>query len=143
MRELQLPHGTEAPVADALTLELEPVVEANMTLDTEDIWFARLRPVRSGRELRIPRRTRLRDPSRSTLPRRRSPTHARSMLISRTTWPVVTVSSSRHFILEDWWGRSSVGGPQRRHRTAHLKYLVVTREVDPVASEGVRGAYVM
>ena len=32
----------QKPVANALTLELEPVCEANMDrhLDTEDIWFA-------------------------------------------------------------------------------------------------------
>ena len=52
----------QKPVANALILELEPVVDENLTrhLESEDIWFAHdYVPVRAGRELRVPRRTRL------------------------------------------------------------------------------------
>ncbi len=69
----------QKPVADALTLELEPVVEANMTrhLDTEDIWFAHdYVPFDQGRTSHSSADAIGIHPSRRCP--ERSPTHARS-----------------------------------------------------------------
>ncbi|OSC38393.1 acyl-ACP desaturase [Mycobacterium decipiens] len=136
----------QKPVANALTLELEPVVEANMTrhLDTEDLWFAHdYVPFDRGENFAF-LGGRDWDPSQVTLPR--SITDAcEILLILKDNLAGHHRELVEHFILEAWWGRwlGRWTAEEHLHAIALREYLVVTREVDPVANEDVRVQYVM
>lgn len=136
----------QKPVADALTLELEPVVEANMTrhLDTEDIWFAHdYVPFDQGENFAF-LGGRDWDPSQSTLPRTITDA-CEILLILKDNLAGHHRELVEHFILEDWWGRwlGRWTAEEHLHAIALREYLVVTREVDPVANEDVRVQHVM
>ncbi len=124
----------QKPVADALTLELEPVVEADMTPPPRHrgIWFAHDPvPFDQGRTA-FTRRTRW-DPSQSTLPRTITDASEILLILQRTTWPVITVSSVGTSYSR-WWGAGSAGGPQRSTLHCTARILVVTGS-RPVANE--------
>jgi acyl-[acyl-carrier-protein] desaturase len=133
------------PVANALTLELEPVVEANMDrhLGTEEIWFAHdYVPFDRGENFAF-LGGRDWDSSSMTLPR--SYTDAcEILLVLKDNLAAHHRELVDHFILEDWWGRwlGRWTAEEHLHAIALREYLVVTREVDPTANEEVRVEYV-
>jgi acyl-[acyl-carrier-protein] desaturase len=136
----------QRPVADALTLELEPVVEANLVrhLDTEDLWFAHdYVPFDRGENFAF-LGGRDWDPSQATLPR--TVTDAcEILLLLKDNLAGHHRELVEHFILEDWWGRwlGRWTAEEHLHAIALREYLVVTREVDPTANEDARVEYVM
>ncbi|OBK20313.1 acyl-ACP desaturase [Mycobacterium asiaticum] len=136
----------QKPVANALTLELEPVVEANMArhLATEDIWYAHdYVPFDRGENFAF-LGGRDWDPSQATLPR--SITDAcEILLLLKDNLAAHHREFVEHFILEDYWGRwlGRWTGEEHLHAIALREYLVVTREVDPTANEEARVRYVM
>lgn len=136
----------QKPVANALTLELEPVVEANMErhLDTEDIWFAHdYVPFDRGENFAF-LGGRDWDPSQTTLPRVITDA-CEILLILKDNLAGHHRELVEHFILEEWWGRwlGRWTAEEHLHAIALREYLVVTREVDPVANEDVRVQHVM
>ncbi|WP_236977671.1 MULTISPECIES: acyl-ACP desaturase [Mycobacterium] len=136
----------QKPVANALTLELEPVVEANVDrhLRTEDIWFAHdYVPFDRGENFAF-LGGRDWDPSQATLPR--SITDAcEILLLLKDNLAAHHREFVEHFILEDYWGRwiGRWTAEEHLHAIALREYLVVTREVDPTANEQARVQYVM
>jgi acyl-[acyl-carrier-protein] desaturase len=136
----------QKPVADALILELEPVVEANMArhLDTEDLWFAHdYVPFDRGENFAF-LGGRDWDPSQVTLPK--VITDACEILqILKDNLAGHHRELVEHFILEDMWGRwlGRWTAEEHLHAIALREYLVVTREVDPTANEEVRVQHVM
>src|SRR6201991_209313 len=134
------------PVANALTLELEPVVEAEMDrhLSTDDIWFAPdVVPFDRGKNFAF-LGGRDWDPSQMTLPR--SITDAcEILLLVKDNLAGHHRELVEHFILEEWWGRwlGRWTAEEHLHAIALREYLVVTREVDPTANEEARVQYVM
>ncbi len=136
----------QKPVANALTLELEPVVEANMArhLDSEDLWFAHdYVPFDRGENFAF-LGGRDWDPSQMTLPR--TVTDAcEILLLLKDNLAGHHRELVEHFILEDWWGRwlGRWTAEEHLHAIALREYLVVTREVDPNANEEARVEYVM
>jgi acyl-[acyl-carrier-protein] desaturase len=136
----------QKPVPNALTLELEPVVEANMKrhLDTEDIWFAHdYVPFDQGENFAF-LGGRDWDPSQMTLPR--TVTDAcEILLLLKDNLAGHHRELVEHFILEEWWGRwlGRWTAEEHLHAIALREYLVVTREVDPTANEEARVQYVM
>lgn len=136
----------QKPVADALTLELEPVVQENMArhLDTEDIWFAHdYVPFDRGENFAF-LGGRDWDPSQATLPRLITDA-CEILLILKDNLAGHHRELVEHFILEESWGRwlGRWTAEEHLHAIALRNYLVVTREVDPVANEEVRVQYVM
>jgi acyl-[acyl-carrier-protein] desaturase len=136
----------QKPVPNALILELEPVVEQNMDrhLNTEDIWFAHdYVPFERGENFAF-LGGRDWDPSQATLPR--AITDACEILvILKDNLAGHHRELVEHFILEEWWGRwlGRWTAEEHLHAIALRDYLVVTREVDPVANEDVRVQHVM
>ena len=136
----------QKPVANALTLELEPVVEANMDrhLNTEDIWFAHdYVPFDRGENFAF-LGGRDWDPSQVTLPRAFTDA-CEILLLLKDNLAGHHRELVEHFILEDWWGRwlGRWTAEEHLHAIALREYLVVTREVDPTANEEARVQYVM
>ena len=136
----------QKPVANALTLELEPVVEENMArhLDTEDIWFAHdYVPFDRGENFAFLGGSDW-DPSQTTLPRVITDA-CEILLILKDNLAGHHRELVEHFILEEWWGRwlGRWTAEEHLHAIALREYLVVTREVDPVANEDVRVQHVM
>jgi len=136
----------QKPVANALTLELEPVVEANMDrhLGTEDIWFAHdYVPFDRGENFAF-LGGRDWDPSQMTLPRTITDA-CEILLLLKDNLAGHHRELVEHFILEDWWGRwlGRWTAEEHLHAIALREYLVVTREVDPTANEEARVQYVM
>ncbi|MCV7031472.1 acyl-ACP desaturase [Mycobacterium sherrisii] len=136
----------QKPVANALTLELEPVVEANMDrhLNTEDIWFAHdYVPFDRGENYAF-LGGRDWDPSSMTLPRPLTDA-CEILLLIKDDLAAHHREFVEHFILEDWWGRwiGRWTAEEHLHAIALREYLVVTREVDPTANEEARVRYVM
>lgn len=136
----------QKPVANALTLELEPVVEENMArhLETEDIWFAHdYVPFDRGENFAF-LGGRDWDPSQATLPRVITDA-CEILLILKDNLAGHHRELVEHFILEEWWGRwlGRWTAEEHLHAIALREYLVVTREVDPVANEEVRVQHVM
>ena len=136
----------QKPVANALTLELEPVVEANMDATSP--------PRNSGSPTITCRSTAVRTSPSSAgatgiLPRRRCPgliTDAcEILLLLKDNLAGHHRELVEHFILEDWWGRwlGRWTAEEHLHAIALREYLVVTREVDPTANEEARVQYVM
>jgi acyl-[acyl-carrier-protein] desaturase len=133
------------PVANALTLELEPVVEANMDrhLGTEEIWFAHdYVPFDRGENFAFLGGHDW-DPSSMTLPRPYTDA-CEILLLLKDNLAAHHRELVDHFILEDWWGRwlGRWTAEEHLHAIALREYLVVTREVDPTANEEVRVEYV-
>ncbi|WP_204079672.1 acyl-ACP desaturase [Mycobacterium riyadhense] len=136
----------QKPVANALTLELEPVVEENMTrhLDTEELWFAHdYVPFDQGENFAF-LGGRDWDPSQATLPRVITDA-CEILLILKDNLAGHHRELVEHFILEDYWGRwlGRWTAEEHLHAIAIREYLVVTREVDPTANEEVRVEHVM
>jgi acyl-[acyl-carrier-protein] desaturase len=133
------------PVANALTLELEPVVEANMDrhLGTEEIWFAHdYVPFDRGENFAF-LGGRDWDSSSMTLPRPYTDA-CEILLVLKDNLAAHHRELVDHFILEDWWGRwlGRWTAEEHLHAIALREYLVVTREVDPTGNEEVRVEYV-
>ncbi len=136
----------ERPVANALTLELEPVVEANIDrhLTTEELWFAHdYVPFDRGENFAF-LGGRDWDPSSMTLPRPLTDA-CEIMLLLKDNLAAHHRELVEHFILEEYWGRwlGRWTAEEHLHAIALREYLVVTREVDPTANEEARVQYVM
>ncbi|MEE6137339.1 acyl-ACP desaturase [Mycobacterium sp. 050128] len=136
----------QKPVANALTLELEPVVEAEMDrhLSTDDIWFAHdYVPFDRGENFAF-LGGRDWDPSSMTLPRKFTDA-CEILLLLKDDLAAHHRELVEHFILEDWWGRwlGRWTAEEHLHAIALREYLVVTREVDPTANEEARVEYLM
>ncbi len=136
----------QKPVANALILELEPVVEDNMArhLANEDIWFAHdYVPFDRGENFAF-LGGRDWDPSQATLPKAITDA-CEILLILKDNLASHHRELVEHFILEGWWGRwlGRWTAEEHLHAIALREYLVVTREVDPAANEQVRVEHVM
>jgi acyl-[acyl-carrier-protein] desaturase len=136
----------QKPVPNALTLELEPVVERLMDhhLNTEDLWFAHdYVPFEQGENFAF-LGGRDWDPSQVTLPRVITDA-CEILLITKDNLAGYHRELVEHFILEEWWGRwlGRWTAEEHLHAIALREYLVVTREVDPTANEQVRVEHVM
>ncbi|CAM3401402.1 acyl-ACP desaturase [Mycobacterium intermedium] len=136
----------QKPVANALTLELEPVVEENWTrhLATENLWFAHdYVPYDQGENFAF-LGGRDWDPSQATLPRHITDA-CEVLLILKDNLAGHHRELVEHFILEDYWGRwlGRWTAEEHLHALALRDYLVVTREIDPAANEEVRVKHVI
>ncbi len=136
----------QLPVANALTLELEPIVADNLArhLDTADEWYAHdYVPFAEGRDFAFLGGEDW-DPAQVTLPREvTDPLEV--LLITKDNLAGYHRELVEHFILEDKWGRwlGRWTAEENLHAIAIRDYLVVTRNVDPVADEQVRVNHVM
>ncbi|OBH08230.1 acyl-ACP desaturase [Mycobacterium sp. E2699] len=136
----------QKPVPNALTLELEPVVERLMDnhLNTEELWFAHdYVPFDQGENFAF-LGGRDWDPSQATLPRTITDA-CEILLLLKDNLAGHHRELVEHFILEEWWGRwlGRWTAEEHLHAIALREYLVVTREVDPTANEEARVRYVM
>ena len=136
----------QRPVANALVLELEPVVVANMArhLDSEDIWFAHdYVPFDQGENFAF-LGGRDWEPSQATLPRPITDA-CEILLLLKDNLASHHRELVDHFILEDYWGRwlGRWTAEEHLHAITLREYLVVTRQVDPAANEDARVLYVM
>jgi acyl-[acyl-carrier-protein] desaturase len=136
----------QKPVANALILELEPVVGKNFArhLDSEELWFAHdYVPFDQGKNFAFLGGSDW-DPSQVSLPR--AITDALEiLLITKDNLAGYHRELVEHFILEDEWGKwlGRWTAEENLHAIALREYLVVTREVDPAANEDVRVEHVM
>jgi acyl-[acyl-carrier-protein] desaturase len=136
----------QKPVANALILELEPVVEQELRrhLDSEDLWYAHdYVPFEQGQNFAFLGGKDW-DPSQVTLPR--NVTDALEiLLIVKDNLAGYHRELVFSFILEEKWGRwlGRWTAEEHLHAIALRNYLVVTREIDPAANEDVRVAQVM
>jgi len=136
----------QLPVANALTLELEPVVADNLTrhLETADEWYAHdYVPFDQGRNFAFLGGDDW-DPTQVTLPREVVDA-LEVMLITKDNLAGYHRELVEHFILADKWGRwlGRWTAEENLHAIAIREYMVVTRNFDPVADEDVRVAHVM
>lgn len=136
----------QKPVADALTLELEPVIATNLAryLTTADEWYAHdYVPFDEGRNFAFLGGQDW-DPSQATLPAEIVDA-LEVMLVTKDNLAGYHRELVEHFILEDKWGRwlGRWTAEENLHAIAIREYLVVTRNFDPVADETVRVAHVM
>jgi acyl-[acyl-carrier-protein] desaturase len=136
----------QKPVPDALMLELEPVVGENYArhLGTEELWFAHdYVPFEQGENFAF-LGGRDWDPSQVTLPKKVTDP-LEILLITKDNLAGYHRELVEHFILEDKWGRwlGRWTAEEHLHAIALREYLVVTREIDPVANEDVRVEHVM
>ena len=137
---------TDKPVANALTLELEPVVAQNLTrhLQTEELWYAHdYVPFEQGENFAFLGGTDW-DPSSVTLPKHVTDA-LEILLITKDNLAGYHRELVEHFILDDKWGRwlGRWTAEEHLHAVALRNYLVVTREIDPSANEDVRVEHVM
>ncbi len=135
----------QKPVANALILELEPVVGENLDrhLGTENLWFAHdFVPFEQGENFAL-LGGRDWDPSQVTLPKVITDA-CEILLISKDNVAGYHRELVEHFILEEMWGQwiGRWTAEEHLHAVALREYLVVTREVDPVANEQVRFEHV-
>jgi acyl-[acyl-carrier protein] desaturase len=136
----------EKPVANALTLELEPVVEENLArhVATEEMWYAHdFVPFDKGENFAFLGGTDW-DESSVTLPK--PVTDALEiLLIVKDNLAGYHRELVEHFILDEKWGRwlGRWTAEEHLHAVALRNYLVVTREIDPSANEDVRVQHVM
>jgi acyl-[acyl-carrier-protein] desaturase len=136
----------EKPVANALTLELEPVVEENLSrhVATEELWYAHdYVPFEQGENFAFLGGKDW-DASSVTLPK--PVTDALEiLLIVKDNLAGYHRELVEHFILDDKWGRwlGRWTAEEHLHAVALRNYLVVTREIDPSANEDVRVEHVM
>ncbi|BBZ32159.1 acyl-ACP desaturase [Mycolicibacterium confluentis] len=136
----------EFPIANALTLELEPVVAENLQrhLDTAEEWFAHdYVPFEQGENFAF-LGGRDWDPSQQTLPQ--PVVDALEILqITKDNLAGYHREIVEHFILDWKWGRF-IGrwtAEEHLHAIVLRNYLVVTRNFDPTANEDVRVDHVM
>jgi acyl-[acyl-carrier-protein] desaturase len=134
------------PVADALILELEPVVGRELTrhLGTEETWYAHdYVPFDRGENFAFLGGEDWK-PSDMTLPRHVTDA-LEILLITKDNLAGYHRELVEHFILEDKWGRwiGRWTAEEHLHAVALRNYLVVTREIDPAANEDVRVEHVM
>jgi acyl-[acyl-carrier-protein] desaturase len=136
----------EKPVANALTLELEPVVLENLWrhIATEELWYAHdYVPFDQGENFAFLGGKDW-DASSVTLPK--PVTDALEiLLITKDNLAGYHRELVEHFILDDKWGRwiGRWTAEEHLHAVALRNYLVVTREIDPSANEDVRVEHVM
>ena len=136
----------EKPVANALTLELEPIVGENLArhIATEEPWYSHdYVPFERGENFAFLGGTDW-DASSVTLPK--PVTDALEiLLITKDNLAGYHRELVEHFILDDKWGRwlGRWTAEEHLHAVALRNYLVVTREIDPSANEDVRVAHVM
>jgi acyl-[acyl-carrier-protein] desaturase len=136
----------QLPVANALTLELEPVVAENLNrfLDTSDSWYAHdYVPFDEGRDFAFLGGQDW-DPSQVSLPKEVTDA-LEVLLITKDNLAGFHREMVEHFILEDKWGRwiGRWTAEENLHAIAIRQYLVVTRNIDPDADERVRVNHVM
>lgn len=136
----------QKPVANALTLELEPVVADNLArfLESADEWYAHdYVPFDQGRNFAFLGGDDW-DPSQATLPTAIVDA-LEVLLITKDNLAGYHRELVEHFILEDKWGRwlGRWTAEETLHAIAIREYLVVTRNFDPVADEETRIAHVM
>jgi acyl-[acyl-carrier-protein] desaturase len=136
----------QKPVANALTLELEPVVGDNFAryLETADEWYGHdYIPFDQGENFAFLGGTDW-DPSQVTLPSEVVDA-LEILLITKDNLAGYHRELVEHFVLEDKWGRwiGRWTAEENLHAIALRNYLVVTRNFDPTANEDVRLAQVM
>jgi acyl-[acyl-carrier-protein] desaturase len=136
----------ERPIANALTLELEPVVAANIVrhLESEEPWFAHeYVPFDQGENFAL-LGGRDFDPAQATLPKVVTDA-CELLLIGKDCLAGYHRELVEHFILEDKWGRwlGRWTAEEQLHAIALREYLMVTREIDPDANERVRMEHMM
>jgi acyl-[acyl-carrier-protein] desaturase len=136
----------QKPVANALILELEPVVDENLNrhLATEELWYAHdYVPFEQGENFAFLGGKDW-DPSSVTLPKHVTDA-LEILLITKDNLAGYHRELVEHFILDDRWGRwiGRWTAEEHLHAVALRNYLVVTREIDPAANEDVRVAHVM
>jgi acyl-[acyl-carrier-protein] desaturase len=136
----------ETPVANTLTIELEPVVAENLQrhLDTADEWFAHdYVPFDQGRNFAFLGGKDW-DPSEVTLPKPVVDA-LEILLIHKDNLAAYHRELVEHFILEWKWGRwlGRWTAEEHLHAIVLRNYLVVTRNFDPTANEDVRVEHVM
>ncbi|OMC13705.1 acyl-ACP desaturase [Mycolicibacter heraklionensis] len=135
----------ERPVANALILELEPVVGANLArhIDTVDPWYAHdFVPFEQGQNFAFLGGKDW-DPSQVTLPKVITDA-LEILLIEKDSLAGYHREFVEHFILEDKWGRwiGRWTAEEHLHAIALREYLIVTREIDPDENERVRMEHV-
>jgi acyl-[acyl-carrier-protein] desaturase len=136
----------QKPVANALILELEPVVERelNRHLDTQEAWYAHdYVPFDQGENFAFLGGKDW-DESQTSLPRHITDA-IEILLIIKDNVAGYHREFVEHFLLEKKWGRwmGRWTAEEHLHAIALRNYLVVTREVDPTANEDVRVEHVM
>lgn len=136
----------QKPVANSLTLELEPVVADTLAvyLEHADEWYAHDHvPFDEGRNFAFLGGDDW-DPSQVSLPADVVDA-LEVVLITKDNLAGYHRELVEHFILEDKWGRwlGRWTAEENLHAIALRQYLVVTRNIDPVADEEVRVAHVM
>jgi acyl-[acyl-carrier-protein] desaturase len=136
----------EKPVANALTLELEPVVRENLNrhVATEELWYAHdYVPFEQGENFAF-LGGRDWDASSVTLPKPITDA-LEILLVTKDNIAGYHRELVFHFILDDKWGRwlGRWTAEEHLHAVALRNYLVVTREIDPAANEDVRVQHVM
>lgn len=134
------------PVANALILELEPVVERELDrhLDTQEAWYAHdYVPFDQGENFAFLGGKDW-DVSQTSLPRHITDA-IEILLIIKDNVAGYHREFVEHFLLEKKWGRwmGRWTAEEHLHAIALRNYLVVTREVDPTANEDVRVEHVM
>jgi acyl-[acyl-carrier-protein] desaturase len=136
----------DKPVANALTRELDPVVQENLArhVATEELWYAHdFVPFDQGENFAF-LGGRDWDPSSVTLPKHVTDA-LEILLIGKDNLAGYHRELVEHFILDSKWGRwlGRWTAEEHLHAIALRNYLVVTREVDPTANEDVRVQHVM
>lgn len=134
------------PVANALILELEPVVGENLSrhLASEEPWYGHdYVPFDQGENFAFLGGKDW-DPSQVTLPKPVTDA-CEILLITKDNLAAHHREIVEHFILEEKWGRwiGRWTAEEHLHAIALRNYLVVTREIDPSANEDVRVEHVM
>ncbi|MCB0944542.1 MAG: acyl-ACP desaturase, partial [Mycobacterium sp.] len=136
----------QKPVANALTLELEPVVADNLAryLETANEWYAHdFVPFDQGENFAFLGGKDW-DASQVTLPSDVVDA-LEVLLVTKDNLAGYHRELVEHFILENKWGRwlGRWTAEENLHAIAIREYLVVTRNFDPAANEDVRVAHVM
>ncbi|MDT5008484.1 MAG: acyl-[acyl-carrier-protein] desaturase [Mycobacterium sp.] len=136
----------QKPVMTPFLAELEPAVEENYRrhFDTAEPWYAHdFVPYDRGQNFQFLGGSDW-DPSQVTLPKHITDA-LEILLITKDNLSAVHREFVEHFILENWWcdwiGRWTA--EEHHHAIVLRQYLVVTREIDPVANEHVRVQHVM
>lgn len=134
------------PVANALIVELEPVVAKNLArhFDSQVPWYAHdYVPFDQGENFAF-LGGRDWDRKQATLPRPITDA-LEILLITKDDLGAYHRELVEHFILEDPWGRwlGRWTAEEHLHAIALREYLVVTREIDPTGNEQVRVEHVM
>jgi acyl-[acyl-carrier-protein] desaturase len=134
------------PVANTLTIELEPVVAENLQrhLDTAQEWFAHdYVPFDQGENFAF-LGGRDWEPGQQTLPQAVVDA-LEVLLITKDNLAAYHRELVEHFILEWKWGRflGRWTAEEHLHAIVLRNYLVVTRNFDPTANEDVRVEHVM